>query len=163
MEEGRWRMRSRSCCYGNGGEQVLGAGRQQVRKENGGRRHSAHSNASSLSPCWSHIIPNYHWKEGAWAEGMLGTENEKSILVSAWTFHRAAAHAFAKVNAHACHFMSPMGGLQKSHLQCKRRRCVHDRSRLPRVTTLWKSSSSSSVWSVYAVKTRFSGTCPCRV
>lgn len=51
VEEGGWRMRSHSCCYGNSGEQVLGAGRQQVRKENEGRRHSVHSNASSLSPC----------------------------------------------------------------------------------------------------------------
>lgn len=99
-------MRSCRCCYGNSGEQGLGAARQQVRKEKWGRRQSTHLNASSLSPCWSHVIPNYHCSEGKgerWGGGVSYREyrrRKQSIQVSAWTFETCRDVARAEVNTH---------------------------------------------------------------
>lgn len=85
-----WRMRSRRCCYGNSGELGLGAARQQVWKERRGGRRPTHSNVSSRSPCWSHVIPNY--RRGSEEEGARGEyRGDRSIQVSRHTFQKDMA------------------------------------------------------------------------
>lgn len=109
----RWRREGRRCgladvatvtAVSKGWE----AARQQVRMEKWGRRQSAHSNASSLSPRWSRVIPNYHCSEGKGEESGGCTENTGGEsgafrgLLEPFTNLRDAARARAEVNTHAC-------------------------------------------------------------
>lgn len=109
----RWRREGRRCgladvatvtAVSKGWE----AARQQVRMEKWGRRQSAHSNASSLSPRWSRVIPNYHCSEGK--GGRVGDvqriREEKAersgVCLNLSQILRDGARARAEVNTHAC-------------------------------------------------------------